>query len=237
MTYTYTRCSTDKQENSLEYQESILLPFLERKKITEYISLVDNDTSGGKAILKRPSGSKLAAVQKGDTVIFTKVDRGFREVANGSYMLKKWHRIGVSIYFLNISQEPINMSDGTMKFMVHISLSAAELEKDNVSERTIGVLKHKKDTKKVYASASFGWNNEYTEQNEKGEWINGKIVPNEKEQEVIKKMRELKHLKTSFNGIARYLNDNNIPSKQGGEWSAKTVIGVFNNSLNNIESV
>lgn len=232
MIYTYTRCSTDKQENSLEYQESILLPFLARKEMTEYISLVDNDTSGGKAILKRPSGSKLANVQKGDSIIFTKVDRGFREVANGSYMLKKWHRMGVNIYFLNISQDAINMSDGTMKFMVHISLSAAELEKDNASERTIGVLKHKKESKKVYASACFGWENEYTEQNEKGEWINGKIVPNAKEQAVIKDIKEYKSLRKSLNWIANKLNLDEIPSKKGGKWSAKTVSDVINNSLN-----
>lgn len=233
MNYVYFRCSTDKQDNSIEYQESIWVSFAQRNNITEYISLIDNDISGGKPILKRPSGSKLTDLQKGDNLYVCKIDRISREVANGSYLFKKWHKMGVNLYFLNISQEPINMSDATMKFMVHVSLAAAEMEKDNASERTVGVLKLRKATKKVYASASFGWSNEYTEKNAKDEWINGKIVPNETEQAVIRKMKELKHLKTSFNGIARYLNDNNIPSKQGGLWSAKTVIGVFNNSLNN----
>jgi DNA invertase Pin-like site-specific DNA recombinase len=232
MTYTYTRCSTDKQDNSLEYQESILLPFLNRKGITEYISLIDNDTSGGKPILKRASGSKLADLQKGDAVVFCKLDRASREVANGSYLFKKWFKMGVDIYFLNISQEPINMNDATMKFMVHVSLAAAEMEKDNASERTVGVLKHKKETKKVYASACYGWENEYTEKNAKGEWINGKIVPNPKEQAVIRDIKEYKRLNYSLNWIANKLNLDEIPSKKGGKWSAKTIKDVLENSLN-----
>jgi len=230
--YLYSRTSTAKQDSSLEQQMAVLVPFCQSKGFIEYVSLVDGDTSAGKPILQRPSGSKLAALQKGDSVICCKIDRMTRDIVNGSAMLKRWTKLGINIYFLNISQEPIDMTNSNTKFQVHVLILAAELEKDNTSERTKTNLSHRKNTGKIHAAANYGWDN-IGERDSKNKLINGEKVINETEQAVIRKMKELKHLKTSFNGIARYLNDNNIPSKQGGLWSAKTVIGVFKNSLNN----
>jgi site-specific DNA recombinase len=234
--YLYSRTSTIKQESSLEQQMAVLVPFCQSKGFTEYVSLVDGDTSAGKPILQRPSGSKLAALQKGDSIICCKIDRMTRDIVNGSAMLKRWTKLGVNIYFLNISQEPIDMNNSNTKFQVHVLILAAELEKDNTSERTKTNLTHRKKTGKIHASANYGWDN-IGQRDNKNKLINGEKVRNEKEQSVISDIKEYRRLNYSLNWIANKLNLDKIPSKKGGKWHAKTVQDVLDNSLNNIESV
>jgi site-specific DNA recombinase len=229
--YLYNRVSTNNQDSSTQQQEQALIEFCQRKEFKEYQMLTDTDVSGGKAILERPMGSKLSEVQKGDIIICVKHDRMFRSLRDAVNTISDWFDLGVSVYFLNLGETPIDMKTPHTKFMLYMMMATAELEKDTISERTIKNLKFRKETGKVYSVAAYGWD-VIGERNSRGKLVNGERTINESEQKVVKQIFELKRLKTSLNGIARYLNENNIPSKQGGKWYAKTVEDVLNNSLN-----
>jgi len=228
MIFLYNRVSTNTQDSSTQQQEQLLIQFCERKGFTDYQMLTDTDVSGGKAILDRPMGSKLSDVKKGDIIICAKHDRMYRSLRDAVNTVSDWFELGVSIYFLNLGETPIDMKTPHTKFMLYMMMATAELEKDTISERTIKNLKFRKENGRTYSSAPFGYDN-VGERGSNGKIIDGKLVPNEKEQEVIERIVSLNSLKISANSIAEVLNIDKIPSKKGGTWSAKTVGDIIKN--------
>jgi len=237
MIYAYARVSTDQQDSSSRQQIQRLEEFCKRKGFENVEYLIDFDVSGGKEIFKRPNGSKLKEAKYGDIIIVHKRDRLFRNTLNALITVWKWFGDGVTLYILENGEDPISMDNPTSKLVFTIMCATDELEKDKVRTRTKDSLALKKANKEVYSTAPYGWENSYTEKNAKGEWINGKLIPNEAEQKVIVKIKELRAIGSSLGFIAEQLNDLEIPSKKGGRWSAKTVQGVLENTINKIESI
>jgi len=229
--YLYNRVSTNNQDSSTQQQEQLLIQFCQRKGFEEYQMLTDTDVSGGKAILDRPMGSKLSEVKKGDIIICAKHDRMYRSLKDAVNTVSEWFELGVSIYFLNLGETPIDMKTPHTKFMLYMMMATAELEKDTISERTIKNLKFRKENGRTYSSAPFGYDN-VGERGNNGKIIEGKLIPNKKEQDIITDIKSVKSIGKSLNWIANWLNEREIPSKKGGTWSSKTVSDVLNNSLN-----
>ncbi len=229
--YLYNRVSTNNQDSSTQQQEQLLIQFCQRKGFEEYQMLTDTDVSGGKAILDRPMGSKLSEVKKGDIIICAKHDRMYRSLKDAVNTVSDWFELGVSIYFLNLGETPIDMKTPHTKFMLYMMMATAELEKDTISERTIKNLKFRKENGRTYSSAPFGWTNE-GERGSNGKIIDGKLIPNEEEQKIVAEIFNYKEIGHSLNKIAEILNSWGIKSKKGGKWSAKTIKDVLENSLN-----
>jgi len=231
MIYTYSRTSTHLQDSSSEQQEQLLSQFCQRKEYTEVVKLIDTDVSGGKLILERPAGSKLSEIKKGDVIICAKHDRMFRSLKDAVNTISDWFELGVSIYFLNLGETPIDMKTPHTKFMLYMMMATAELEKDTISERTVKNLKFRKESRKTYSAEVFGYDN-VGERGSNGKIIDGRLVANEDEQQVIKQILEWHNINISLNGIARNLNERNTPSKKGKKWSAKTVRDTIKNTIN-----
>ncbi len=231
----YARVSTDQQDSSSRQQIQRLEEFCQRKGFTNAEYLIDFDVSGGKEIFKRPNGSKLKEATTGDIIIVHKRDRLFRNTLNALNTVWKWFDDGVTLYILENGEDPISMDNPTSKLVFTIMCATDELEKDKVRARTKDSLALKKANKEVYSTAPYGWENSYTEKNSKGEWINGKLIPIENEQKVIRNIKYWYSIKISLGGIANMLNLEGIKSKKGGKWHSKTVQDVLNNSLNNLD--
>ena len=58
----------------------------------------------------------------------------------------------------------------------------------------------------------FGW-----------DWKDGKLVKNQKEQKTIRWIQQMQKTGKSLRGIAKVLNESNVPTKNGGVWQANTV--------------
>jgi DNA invertase Pin-like site-specific DNA recombinase len=230
--FLYARVSTDQQDSSSRQQIQRLEEFCKRKGFENAEYLIDFDVSGGKEIFKRPNGSKLKEAKDGDIIIVHKRDRLFRNTLNALNTVWKWFDDGVTLYILENGEDPISMDNPTSKLVFTIMCATDELEKDKVRTRTKDSLALKKANKEVYCTAPYGWENSYTEKNSKGEWINGKLIPNENEQVIIRDIKEWHKQGHSLNKIADNLNVHRVTSKKGGRWSAKTVSDVINNSLN-----
>jgi DNA invertase Pin-like site-specific DNA recombinase len=209
----------------------LLSQFCQRKEYTEVVKLTDTDVSGGKLILERPAGSKLSQIKKGDVIICAKHDRMFRSLKDAVNTISDWFELGVSIYFLNLGETPIDMKTPHTKFMLYMMMATAELEKDTISERTVKNLKFRKESRKTYSAEVFGYDN-VGERGSNGKIIDGRLVANEDEQQVIKQILEWHNINISLNGIARNLNERNTPSKKGKKWSAKTVRDTIKNTIN-----
>lgn len=235
MYYIYKRVSTNKQDSSTEQQELMLQNFLSRKGITEFINLQDSDVSGKMPIFKRPQGRELLNMKEGDTLVCVSHDRLFRNFRDGVDMIDDWLKQDIKIYLLNISSDvAISFKDANVEMQLYFLMLFSHKEARTIAARTKDNMKFRKENGKTYSSAPYGYDN-LGERGSNGKIVNGKLTPNEREQQVITKIKELNAIGSSLGFIAEQLNDLGITSKKGGRWHPKTVQDVINNSLNNIE--
>lgn len=128
MLYGYARVSTKGQArdgNSLEEQEQRL------KKAGAGVIFMDSYT--GKS-MDRPEFDKLlAALQDGDTLIVTKLDRIARSASKGSELVQSLIDAGVRVNVLNMGMLD---NSPTGKLMMNVMFAFAEFERDMIIERT-----------------------------------------------------------------------------------------------------
>ena len=60
------------------------------------------------------------------------------------------------------------------------------------------------------------------------DYTGGELIKNEKEQEAIRMIKQLKSNKLSLRGMAKELNKNLIPTKNNGIWQANTIRNILN---------
>ncbi len=96
-----------------------------------------------------------------------------------------------------------------------------ELESDIISERVKDGMKMKKEKGEFYGRISYGW-----------KLSNGKgsdLIEVPEEQEVIRKIKEMKKERETVKNIIKYLEDNKIsPPKTSTKWHTSTIYGIVN---------
>lgn len=128
MIYGYARVSTNgqaKDGNSLEYQKKELI----EAGATEIFV----DAFTGKTT-KRPEFEKLlSSIQPGDTMVVTKIDRFARTVSEGSNLVEKLMKQGITVNILNMGRIDDSV---TGKLIFNIMLAFAEFEREMIIQRT-----------------------------------------------------------------------------------------------------
>jgi DNA invertase Pin-like site-specific DNA recombinase len=158
MVYGYGRASTHKQALTREAQQH---------KIEAYVSstlpehnyagmLYDEAVSGSKPMFERPAGLRLwALVQPGDHVVWTKLDRAFRSVPDGSSALQMFHAKGVFVHSLDLG---LNTGTPTGRLIATILLAVAEFEREVIADRTReGIYAKMRAGKPVTCVSPVGW--------------------------------------------------------------------------------
>ncbi|MBQ8766549.1 MAG: recombinase family protein [Clostridia bacterium] len=164
MIYGYARVSSRSQLDnySLEQQEQEIL-----QKYPDAIIYREQFTG---TTVHRPIFQELIGkMQKGDMLVVTKLDRFARTTSEGIELVKKLFECGVSIHVFNIGL----LENTTMgNFYLQIMLAVAELERNNIVERTQNgkaIARKKpgfKDGRKKIEVPEF---KKYYEKNKKGE--------------------------------------------------------------------
>ena len=77
----------------------------------------------------------IQRLQKGDTLIVTKLDRLARSTAEGSKLINDLLRRGVAVHILDMGLVLLNNTPNS-KLITHILLAFAEYERDLIIERT-----------------------------------------------------------------------------------------------------
>ncbi|WP_346683914.1 recombinase family protein [Anaerostipes butyraticus] len=128
MVYGYARVSTKgqaKDGNSLEAQEKCL-------KEAGAVKIYKDVFTGSKA--DRPEFDKLMHdLVEGDMLIVTKLDRFARSMLQGSELVAKLIRDGITVHILNIG---IMDNKPASKLIRNIFFAFAEFERDMIIERT-----------------------------------------------------------------------------------------------------
>ena len=199
-TYGYIRVSTLQQATEGESLETQL------KQIGSYSSLkgfnippenfiTERGVSGSLEFEKRPEGSKLfERLQSGDVLIFSKLDRAFRNTRNALNTLHELKQRGVSVHFIDLGGDVTNDGIGSVIFTI---LSAfASFERDRIATRIREVKQVQKTEGKFLGGFTrFG----YLVQDDR-------LTVNPDEQKIIKEMKVMRRRGMSLRRISKWLN-------------------------------
>jgi len=219
--YGYVRVSTDKQAQkglSLDAQE---------KKIKQYAKLhdlelehvfIEKGVSASTPLIKRPAGKKMyKLMEKGDSVIATRLDRIFRDVKDAAKIRSYFLRRGYELHLIDMGGNVTgNSAIGNLYYNM---LSAfAQFERDTCSER-IRVVKENERAKGRYLGGSFPFGYAVT--------MEGTVELHPEEQRAIGTMIMLREEGVSLRNISK-----EIKSKHGISVSHETVNNILKKELN-----
>jgi putative DNA-invertase from lambdoid prophage Rac len=199
-TYGYIRVSTLQQANDGDSLETQL------KQIGSYSSLkgfeipsenfvTERGVSGSLEFEKRPEGSKLfEKLGSGDVLIFSKLDRAFRNTRNALNTLHELKQRGVSVHFIDLGGDVTNDGIGSVIFTI---LSAfASFERERIATRIREVKQVQKGEGKFLGGFTrFG----FTVKEDK-------LIPNPEQQAIIKEMKGMRRRGMSLRRISKWLD-------------------------------
>lgn len=210
--YGYVRVSTLQQANegeSLETQLRQIKSYSDLKgySLSQENLITERGVSGSLEFEKRPEGAKLFdSLQSGDILIFSKLDRAFRNTRNALNTLHELKERGVSVHFIDLGGDVTNDGIGSVIFTI---LSAfATFERERIATRIREVKQVQKSEGKFLGGFTrFG----YSVDDEK-------LVPNPVQQAIIKEMRVMRRRGMSLRRISKWLG-----KSHGVEMSHSTV--------------
>ena len=157
--HAYARASTSKQEASPEVQPQQFKDYCAAHGWREPLFYLDKATTSKIPLLERTAGRLHRALQPGDRVIFTKMDRGFRNLKEFLIVMEDWsQRIGVTVHIINfMGGNAIDFSSPVGKLCVSMLAAVAEFERATTAERTRETLRHNKAQGGVAGQPPFGF--------------------------------------------------------------------------------
>lgn len=195
----YVRVSTLQQANEGESLETQLRQIqsygvLKGYEIKPENFITEKGVSGSLEFERRPEGGKLfEQLSSGDVLIFSKLDRAFRNTRNALNTLHELKLRGVSVHFIDLGGDVTNDGIGSVIFTI---LSAfATFERERIATRIREVKQVQKTEGKFLGGFTrFGYSVE-------GE----KLVPNQDQQAIIKEMRVMRRRGMSLRRISKWL--------------------------------
>lgn len=189
----YCRVSTAEQANngdSLETQKQQITGYAMMKGWTVSGFFIETGVSGSVSLTDRPEGQRLlAALAKGDVIISPKLDRVFRSARDALNTLEDLKTEGISLHLIDLGGDVIN--NGMGKLVFTILAAVAESERDRIRERIRDVKRHLA-SQGIYGGGKrpFGFDE-----------IDGRLVPNRTEQDVIRRMIDMRTAGATYREI------------------------------------
>lgn len=218
----YARVSTDhdKQCESLENQISYYERLIGTNSEFEFVGVfADKGISG--TTDNRPEFQRMLELAKQgniDIIITKSISRFARNTAVMLQIVRELKEIGVEIRF---EKENINTLSGDGELMLTVLSSFAQEESKSISENTKWAIKKKFERGELMINTKrfLGYDKD----------INGNLVINEEEAEVIQYIfRSCIEGKGAFT-IAKDLNIARVPTVAGGEWQESTILNILKN--------
>lgn len=217
----YARVSTssDEQLLSLETQKEHYENFIKANPDMEYAGLYYDEGISGTKVEKRDGLLRIlkdCEDGKIDRVITKSISRFSRNTTDCLEMVRSLSRLGVYLYF---EKENIDTEHMSSELMLSILSSIAESESRSISENTKWSIKHRYEAGTfIIAFPPYGYDN-----------VDGKMVVVPEEAAVVKEIFERTISGQGSFLIAKWLNEEGIPSKRGAKWHSSTVKGILKN--------
>lgn len=221
----YVRVSTQEQAKgvSLDAQAERIRAYCTLAGV-ELVGIIREEAvSGSKALALRPRGTELVralAQGKATHVVALKLDRLFRDAADALEQTRAWDRKGIALHLVDVGGQAINTGSAMGRMFLTMMAGFAELERNLIAERTAQALAHLKANRQAYSRTPFGFDR-------KG----SRLVENAQELGTVARIRTLAQAGKSLRAIARLLNQEEVATKRGGQWHARTVSYLLGNDL------
>ena len=169
--------------------------------------------SGGTPLAERPEGGRLVSdLRRGDILVVQRLDRLFRDAADGIAWVRQWTKRGISLHLADQGGCSIDCSSAVGRFMIGQLLLQAEFEKDLTGEKTSHAMKrHQRAGRAMSAQAPFGFSR-----------VGKDLVEDENEQQVIEMVQRLHQEGQSNRQITRTLEASDFQARSG-RWHHVTV--------------
>lgn len=146
----YLRVSTEEQAAegvSLAAQEKALRAYCAMRGFELVEIVTDAAVSGGKPMAQRDGGARVLSLirrRKVRAVVALKLDRLFRSCADCLQTVQAWNKSGVALHLIDLGGQAVDTSSATGLFFLTVMAGAAELERNQVSERTRLAMAHRR---------------------------------------------------------------------------------------------
>jgi DNA invertase Pin-like site-specific DNA recombinase len=137
--YGYIRVSTAEQTDgaSLEEQTRKIRAIAMLKGVEVARVFEEPGVSGSILLEQRPAGRELlAAVQSGDVLIVSRLDRAFRSAVDAQTKAAAWKRQGIGLIVADMGADPVT-DNGVAKLFFGVLSLMAEFERERILERTL----------------------------------------------------------------------------------------------------
>ena len=218
----YVRGSTDEQQDTLTAQSQQIAAYCQFKSLelchpeTRGATFIDSGTSAFSVpFYEREVAADMVAwmvAQKVRHLVFTKLDRGFRNTLDCLFTLRDLAAKGITVHILDLS---LDTSTPVGKFVLTVMAAMAELENERRSERQKDVFKVRKAAGQICGNIPYGWRLAEKSEAAGGD---GQLAPDLYEQAILARLTTGDLAACSANEAARRLNAAGTPAKKGGAW-------------------
>ena len=213
--YAYCRVSTQRQADegeSLGVQKRQIKGYCDMHNLGAPEYFIEEGVSGSKPLGERPAGKQLlAALKAKDIIICAKLDRAFRSALDALTMVKTFQDMGVSLHLIDLGGDV--SGNGLARTFFIIASAFAEAERDRIRSR---ITETKADQRKrgrhLGGSRPFGYRVEKGENDLRG----GKLVPDEREQAAIVRMKAMRADGKSLRAIATAMQEDGFSISHEG---------------------
>lgn len=219
----YSRVSTADQARegiSLEIQETRFRAWCEAGDCEPLAFFQDAGLSGSRAD-NRPglqAAIKAARKNKAALVVYS-LSRLARSTRDAILIAEDLHRAGADLVSLT---EKIDTTSPTGKAFFTIMAAMAQLERDQIAERTTAAMAHlRKQGRRISGKIPFGFDLSSDGEN---------LTPNHLELDAVDLMKSLRDDGQSLRAIASELERRGIHAKYSDHWSAQVVRGILKRS-------
>ena len=225
----YCRVSTREQALegvSLAAQEAALRAYCTLRNLDVAAVVVDAGVSGGKPLATRAGGRRvLDLVESGavGSVVAYKLDRLFRDACDCLAVTAQWDRQEVALHLVDLGGQSIDTSTAMGRFMLTVLAGAAEMERNQIRERTSGALQHLKNQGVQLGGEALGWTRTDATDAD-GRLVVRKVAA---ECDTVERIMALRADGLTLQAIADTLTADGRPTKRGGKWYPMTVRNVL----------
>ena len=144
----YLRVSTEEQASegvSLDAQRDRIEAYCRLRELDLVDVVVDAGVSAGKPLASREGGLQLLGLlrtRKVTAVVALKLDRLFRNAADCLVTVAGWDKANVSMHLVDMGGASVDTSSAMGRFFLTVMAGAAEMERNQIRERTSMAMKH-----------------------------------------------------------------------------------------------
>ncbi len=218
----YARTSSVSQRFGYSIDEQIRLCWQRCDRLGWTVTHVCRDEAVSGKDPERPMFQKLISYAKAgliDVVVFWKLDRFSRSLIHAVQLEKEFREVNVGLHSVT---EQIDTTTPTGRFNFRNISSASEFERELIRQRSqMGMKALALDHRWPNNRPPYGYNKDN----------DGRLVPDESQAEVVKKIFEKYKNQKSMSCVAKQLNSEGITKQNGAEWTLQNISYILRNRI------